>query len=189
MATAWPVRWSGLCSRAGHRADQDLLDARREVPRPRAQPAARGEPQEGDRAGASQRSQPGDCLGRRRGPLLLHRRWRYDRADACSPASDERDLSDRAEWRVVKPRIYVLHFSSDGSPASATRLEADFEVYTLTAYRCNFLLSGVQRDAQNRTMAAELHRRLPPMAGLARFIQGHERDPRDLRERGEIRCE
>ena len=52
---------------------------------------------------------------------------------------------------MVKPRIYVLHFSSDGSPASPTRLDADFEVYTFAAFADgNFLLSGVQRDVQNR---------------------------------------
>ncbi len=73
-----------------------------------------------------------------------------DRADAFSPASDG-GIYQIAQSGGLKPRIYVLHFSSDGSPASATRLEADFEVYTFAAFTDgNFLLSGVQRDAQNK---------------------------------------
>jgi hypothetical protein len=73
-----------------------------------------------------------------------------NRADAFSPAFDG-GLYQIAQSGVVKPRIYVLHFSSDGSPASPTRLDADFEVYTFAAFADgNFLLSGVQRDVQNR---------------------------------------
>ena len=73
-----------------------------------------------------------------------------DRADAFSPAVDG-GMYQIAQSGVVKPRIYVLHFSSDGSPASPTRLDADFEVYTFAAFADgNFLLSGVQRDVQNR---------------------------------------
>jgi hypothetical protein len=73
-----------------------------------------------------------------------------DRADAFSPASDG-GMYQIAQSGVVKPRIYVLHFSSDGSPSSPTRLDADLEVYTFAAFASgNFLLSGVQRDVQNR---------------------------------------
>jgi hypothetical protein len=72
-----------------------------------------------------------------------------DRADAFSPASDG-GMYQIARSGVLQPRIYVLHFSSDGSPASPTRLDADFEVYTFAAFtNGNFLLSGVQRDVQN----------------------------------------
>lgn len=73
-----------------------------------------------------------------------------DRADAFTPASDG-SLYQIAQSGVVKPRIYVLHFSSDGSPASPTRLDADFEVYTFAAFvGGNFLISGVKRDIQNK---------------------------------------
>lgn len=73
-----------------------------------------------------------------------------DRADAFSPASDG-GMYQVAQSGILKPRIYVLHFSSDGSPSSATRLDADFEVYTFAAFADgNFLLSGVQRDVQNK---------------------------------------
>ena len=73
-----------------------------------------------------------------------------DRADAFSPASDG-GMYQIAQSGVLKPRIYVLHFSSDGSPASPTRLDADFEVYTFAAFADgNFLVSGVRRDVQNK---------------------------------------
>ncbi len=79
-----------------------------------------------------------------------------DRADAFSPASDG-GIYQIAEHRtvegeVVKPRIYVLHFSSDGSPSSPTLLDADFEVYTFAAFAGgNFLVSGVRRDVLNKS--------------------------------------
>jgi len=73
-----------------------------------------------------------------------------DRADAFSPASDG-GMYQIAQSGVLNPRIYVLHFSSDGSPSSPTRLDADFEVYTFAAFaNGNFLLSGVQRDVRNK---------------------------------------
>src|SRR5712671_8155525 len=73
-----------------------------------------------------------------------------DRADAFSPASDG-GMYQIAQSGVLKPRIYVLHFSSDGSAASPTRLDADFEVYTFAAFADgNFLASGVKRDVQNK---------------------------------------
>jgi hypothetical protein len=73
-----------------------------------------------------------------------------DRADAFSPAPDG-GLYQIAQSGVLKPRIYVLHFSSDGSPSSSTHLDADFEVYTFAAFaNGNFLVSGVQRDVQNK---------------------------------------
>ncbi len=73
-----------------------------------------------------------------------------DRADAFSPASDG-GMYQIAQSGVVKPRIYVLHFSSDGSPSSPTLLAADFEVYTFAAFAGgNFLVSGIERDVQNK---------------------------------------
>jgi len=73
-----------------------------------------------------------------------------DRADAFSPASDG-GMYQIAQSGVLKPRIYVLHFSSDGSPSSPTRLDADFEVYTFAAFASgNFLVSGVKRDMQDK---------------------------------------
>jgi hypothetical protein len=72
-----------------------------------------------------------------------------DRADAFSPASDG-GLYQIAQSGVVKPRIYVLHFSSDGSPSSPIHLEADFEVYSFAAFlNGNLLVSGFERDVQN----------------------------------------
>ena len=73
-----------------------------------------------------------------------------DRADAFSPASDG-GMYQIAQSGVLQPRIYVLHFSSDGTPASPTRLDADFEVYTFAAFASgNFLVSGVRRDVRNK---------------------------------------
>ena len=43
-ATGWPRRWSGRCSSGWARSRKALLEARRQLPRPRAQPPARGEP-------------------------------------------------------------------------------------------------------------------------------------------------
>ena len=55
---------------------RDLLGARRRVPRPRAEPAAAGEPALRDRQGPQRGRRPRHRLGRRRRPLLLHRRRR-----------------------------------------------------------------------------------------------------------------
>ena len=79
--------------------------------------------------------------------LALHR------ADGFSPASDgglyQIAESENLQDGVSKRRIYVLHFSSDGSPSSPTLLDADFEVYTFAAFAGgNFLVSGVHRDLQ-----------------------------------------
>jgi hypothetical protein len=72
-----------------------------------------------------------------------------DRADAFSPAADG-GLYQVAQSGVVKPRLYVLHFSSDGSPSSPIRLEADFEVYSFAAFlNGNLLVSGFERDVKN----------------------------------------
>jgi hypothetical protein len=74
-----------------------------------------------------------------------------DRADAFSAATDG-GMYQIAQSGALKPRIYVLHFSSDGSPASPTLLDADFEVYTFAAFaNGNFLVSGVKRDVQDRS--------------------------------------
>jgi hypothetical protein len=73
-----------------------------------------------------------------------------DRADAFSPASDG-GMYQIAQSGVLKPRIYVLHFSPDGSPSSPALLAADFEVYAFAAFaNGNFLVSGVERDLQNK---------------------------------------
>jgi hypothetical protein len=73
-----------------------------------------------------------------------------ERSDAFSPASDG-GLYQIAQSGGLKPRIYVLHYSSDGSPAAPALLDADFEVYTFAAFAGgNFLVSGLRRDAQNK---------------------------------------
>jgi hypothetical protein len=69
-----------------------------------------------------------------------------DRVDAFSPAPDG-GIYQIAQTGLPKPRIYVLHYSSDGSPSSPARLDADFEVYTFAAFpEGSFLVSGTQRD-------------------------------------------
>ena len=73
-----------------------------------------------------------------------------DRADAFSPAFDG-GMYQIAQSGVLKPRIYVLHFSSDGSTSSPTLLAADLEVYTFAAFASgSFLVSGVERDLENK---------------------------------------
>jgi hypothetical protein len=79
------------------------------------------------------------------------------RSDSFSPAFDG-GMYQMAQSRdsastpgVSKPHIYVLQFSSDGSPSSPTLLNADFEAYTFAAFaNGNFLLSGVRRDVQDK---------------------------------------
>jgi len=73
-----------------------------------------------------------------------------DRSDSFSPASDG-GIYRIAQIGVSNPQIYVLHFGSDGAPSSATRLDADLEVYTFAAFADgNFLVSGTKRDLNNK---------------------------------------
>jgi hypothetical protein len=75
------------------------------------------------------------------------------RADAFSPASDGA-LYQIAAVGIAKPQIYVLHFSSDGSFSSPIHIDADFQPFQFAAFADgNLLLSGFQRDAQNRSDA------------------------------------
>ena len=86
--------------------------AGRRVPRPRAQPAARGEPPRDRRARALRGRGPGHRLGRRRRPLLLHRRHRRvrgrrlpDRAaggGAAAQGAGRDDPLRRARSRAVR---------------------------------------------------------------------------------------
>lgn len=76
-----------------------------------------------------------------------------DRADAFSPAPDG-GLYQIATAGIVKPQIYVIHFSSDGSPSSPIRLDADFEPYEFAAFPSgNLLVSGIERDLGNKSDA------------------------------------
>ncbi len=59
---------------AADRADRHLLGAGRQLPRPRAEPAAAREPAVHHRQGQVGGRRPRHRLGRRRRPLLLHRR-------------------------------------------------------------------------------------------------------------------
>ena len=59
---------------AGPGPGRDLLEAGRQLPRPRAQPAPAGEPPLHRGEGPRDRRRPGHRVGRRRRPLLLHRR-------------------------------------------------------------------------------------------------------------------
>jgi hypothetical protein len=73
-----------------------------------------------------------------------------DRADWFSPAPDG-GLYMIAQSGILKPIIYVLHFSSDGAPLSSVRLDADLEVYAFAAFaEGNLLVSGVRRDVLNK---------------------------------------
>jgi hypothetical protein len=74
-----------------------------------------------------------------------------DRADAYSPAADG-GMFQIAARGGAKPQLYVLHFSGDGSAASAIRLDQGFEVYSFVAFASdNFLVSGVQRETLSPT--------------------------------------
>lgn len=73
-----------------------------------------------------------------------------DRADGFSPAADG-GIYQIAQKGVTNPRIYVLHFGSDGAASAPVMLDADLEVYTFAAFaEGNFLVSGVRREVQNR---------------------------------------
>ena len=75
-----------------------------------------------------------------------------DRADAFTPAPDG-GLYQIASVGIARPQIYVLHFSSDGSPSTPIRLDADFQPFQFAAFaNGNLLASGVQRDLQNRDL-------------------------------------
>ncbi len=76
-----------------------------------------------------------------------------DRADAFSPAPDG-GLYQIASSGVLKPRNYVIHFSSDGTPSSPIRLDADFELYEFAPFPSgNLLVSGIERDLGNKSDA------------------------------------
>ncbi len=61
-----------------------LLETGRQLPRPRAEPAAAGEPRVHHQKGHRGESRPRHRLGRRRRPLLLHRRHRLASSTATS---------------------------------------------------------------------------------------------------------
>ena len=76
---------------------------------------------------------------------------KFDRADAFSPIADG-GLYQIAAVGISHPQIYVLPFSSDGSPAMPTRLDADFQPFQFAAFaNGNLLVSGFQRDPQNKS--------------------------------------
>ena len=87
-----------------HRPRHHLLEARRRLPRPRAQPPARGEPHVHHRPRPRRGRRPRHRLGRRRRPLLLHRR--------AGPLRRRR-LPDRADGRArcwrSEPRRDILY--------------------------------------------------------------------------------
>ncbi len=76
---------------------------------------------------------------------------KLDRADAFAPAPDG-GFYQIAAVGVAQPQIYVLHFSSDGSPSSPIRLDADLQPYQFAPFaNGNLLASGFQRDPQNKS--------------------------------------
>ena len=97
-ATAWPARWSARSSSGlGLDLETLLLDARRQLPRPRAQPAAARRTAEFimDKV-ARDRRRPRHRLGRRRRPLLLHRRHRAASSTATSSPRCSRSRCSRS---------------------------------------------------------------------------------------------
>ena len=97
----------------GPRPRRDLLDARRQVPRPRAEPAARRRTATSSSSKVAERAPNRDRLGRRRRPLLLHRR--HGRVH-------RRRLHDRAARRALlrkSPGATILY------DVRATRAVAD----------------------------------------------------------------
>lgn len=76
---------------------------------------------------------------------------KLSRADAFSPALDG-GLYQIAGTGGLKPQIYVIRFAADGSPASATRIDAEFEPYQFAAFPAgNLLVSGLERDVMNKS--------------------------------------
>ena len=76
---------------------------------------------------------------------------KLSRADAFSPAPDG-GLYQIAGTGGLKPQIYVIRFAPDGTPASATRVEADLEPYQFAAFPGgNLLVSGIERDVMNKS--------------------------------------
>jgi len=69
-----------------------------------------------------------------------------DRAHAFTPAADG-GLYQIASSGIDEPKVYLLHFSADGSPASPIHLEAEFDPYSFAVFaNGNLLVSGFQRD-------------------------------------------
>lgn len=65
---------------------------------------------------------------------------------AYSPSANGQ-LFQLGQTAGVKPQIYILRYSSDGSPSSPTRLEGSFEARTFVAFASeNFLVSGTLRE-------------------------------------------
>ena len=81
------------------RSRGDVLRGRRHLPQPRAQPAARGEQPRDPRAGRGREGRSGHRLGRRRRPLLLHRRARRVRARRLRHRAARRGAAAQASRR------------------------------------------------------------------------------------------
>ena len=106
------------------RPRDDLLDARRQLPRPRAEPAAGGEPPLHHRQGPRGGRRPRHRLGRRRRPLLLHRRHRRVRRrrlpDGAAGRVDPREAAGRRH-PLRRPRLAARSRTwSSGSAARPT---------------------------------------------------------------------
>src|SRR5271165_2817927 len=69
---------------------------------------------------------------------------KLNRADAFAPAADG-GLYQMASTDGAKPRVYVLHFSPDGSSSSPILLESEIEPYQFAPFPGgNLLVSGFQ---------------------------------------------
>ena len=79
--------------------DAAVLRDRRPFPEPRGQPAHRGEPPRHRRARGRREGRHRHRLGRRRRPLLLHRRHRRVRLRRLRHGAAGRGVSAQASWR------------------------------------------------------------------------------------------
>ncbi|MBI3476031.1 MAG: hypothetical protein HY010_09880 [Acidobacteria bacterium] len=83
-------------------------------------------------------------------PIALSQ-LKLTRTDSFSPSADG-GIDQIAGVGIVKPQIYVLHYSSDGSASSPIQLDADFQPYEFAAFaNGNLLVSGIQRDLADRS--------------------------------------
>ena len=99
-AAASPGSWRPTCSiRLPCRTTRPVLRGGRHVSAPRGEPADRGEPARPDRARQVRRRGRRHRLGRRRGPLLLHRRRRRVRGGRLHHRSARRGVSPQAAGR------------------------------------------------------------------------------------------
>ncbi len=113
-----------ILAKLGARPRGDVLRAQRRVPRPRAEPAAGEEPADDHGAGARERRRPRHRLGRRRRPLLLHRRQRrvLRRRLRLRPAGPRGPAQEPRARRSSTTRAPAAPSPTWSSPRAAARI-------------------------------------------------------------------